>query len=51
VSTPSRLNKKVNIGLLVNLIIGALFLLIGNYLPKAKQNYTGGHQAAMDAEQ
>jgi uncharacterized membrane protein len=36
------LNKKVNIGLLVNLIIGALFLLIGNYLPKAKQNYTVG---------
>lgn len=36
------LNKKVNIGLLANLIIGALFLLIGNYLPKAKQNYTVG---------
>lgn len=36
------LNKRVNIGLLVNLFIGVLFLLIGNYLPKAKQNYTVG---------
>lgn len=32
----------VNIGLLVNLIIGILFLLIGNYLPKIRQNYTVG---------
>lgn len=36
------LNQKVNISLLVNIFTGILFLLIGNYMPKAKQNYTVG---------
>lgn len=36
------LNYRFNITLAVNLFIGVLFLIIGNYLPKAKQNYTVG---------
>ena len=32
----------VNISMIVNLIIGVMFLVIGNYLTKVKQNYTAG---------
>ena len=32
----------MDIGLFTNLIIGILFVAIGNYLPKCKQNYTVG---------
>lgn len=34
--------KDVNIGLFAPLIMGIVFLFIGNYLPKCKQNYTIG---------
>ncbi|CVI72161.1 Immunity protein SdpI [Clostridiales bacterium CHKCI001] len=36
------LGYQVDIGLFTNLIIGILFVAIGNYLPKCKQNYTVG---------
>lgn len=32
----------VDIGFVVNVIVGLLFVVIGNYLPKCKQNYTTG---------
>ena len=32
----------VNIGMGVNIIVSIVFLVIGNYLPKCKQNYTTG---------
>lgn len=31
-----------DIGLIVNIIIGILFIVLGNYMPKTKQNYTFG---------
>lgn len=36
------LGMNVNIGMAVNIIVGIVFLVIGNYLPKCKQNYTAG---------
>jgi len=36
------LGYPINAGMLCNLLIGVLFLLIGNYMPKVKQNYTMG---------
>ena len=36
------LGMDVNIGMGVNIIVGIVFLVIGNYLPKCKQNYTTG---------
>lgn len=36
------LKYKFDITLVVNIFMGILFLIIGNYLPKAKQNYTVG---------
>ncbi|NLL90803.1 MAG: DUF1648 domain-containing protein [Ruminococcaceae bacterium] len=36
------LGSDVNIGLLVLLLIGLMFVAIGNYLPKCRQNYTIG---------
>lgn len=36
------LGKKADIGLIVNLALGILFIMIGNYLPKSRQNYTAG---------
>ena len=32
----------INIGTIVNLIMGVLFIVLGNYLPKARQNFTCG---------
>lgn len=32
----------VNIGMVTNLLMGVVFIIIGNYLPKCKQNYTAG---------
>ena len=34
--------KNVRVELIVPLVMGILFLIIGNYLPKCKQNYTIG---------
>ena len=34
--------KEINIGLLMQLLIGVVFIVIGNYLPKCRQNYTMG---------
>ena len=34
--------KSVKVELIVPLVMGILFLIIGNYLPKCKQNYTIG---------
>ena len=36
------LEKNVNMALVVNILVGVLFLIIGNYLPKCRQNYTIG---------
>ena len=36
------LGKTVKIELIIPLVMGVLFLIIGNYLPKCKQNYTIG---------
>ncbi|AYW48957.1 hemolysin expression modulating protein [Tetragenococcus osmophilus] len=38
----SALGYGVNIGLLVNLLVGVVFIVLGNYLHKVKQNYTIG---------
>lgn len=33
---------EINVGFIITLALGILFLLIGNYLPKCRQNYTMG---------
>lgn len=33
---------QIDVGFVITLVIGILFLLIGNYLPKCRQNYTIG---------
>ena len=38
----SALDREVNIGVVLPLFFGALFVVIGNYLPKCKQSYTIG---------
>lgn len=34
--------KNINISIVVSIFVGMLFMIIGNYLPKCKQNYTVG---------
>ena len=34
--------KNVNIALIMQLLIGVVFLIVGNYLPKCRRNYTMG---------
>jgi len=36
------MGKKVNIALFSQLLIGIVFIVVGNYLPKCRQNYTMG---------
>lgn len=36
------LGNKIKIGFIVLMLLGVLFILLGNYLPKTKQNYTFG---------
>lgn len=36
------LNQPVSVNMLGNLFLGILFLVVGNYLPKTRQNYTIG---------
>lgn len=36
----------VNVGRFANLLIGVLFMVIGNYLPKCRQNYSVGIRCA-----
>ena len=36
------LNYKIDVGRVVMLLMSVMFVVIGNYLPKAKQNYTLG---------
>lgn len=36
------IGKTVNIGTVANIIIGCIFIMIGDYLPKSKQSYTVG---------
>lgn len=36
------LGNKVDIGLIINIFIGILFMGLGNYMPKIKRNYTIG---------
>lgn len=36
------MGKKVNIALFAQLFIGITFIVVGNYLPKCRQNYTMG---------
>lgn len=33
---------EVNVGLITNIIVGILFMVVGNYIPKSKQSYTVG---------
>lgn len=36
------LGYKFNVGIVVNVAVGLLFVILGNYLPKVKRNYTFG---------
>ena len=36
------LGIEVNIGMIVNIMVGILFIVLGNYMHKVKQNYTVG---------
>ena len=36
------IGKTIPVGMLVSLLLGLLFVIIGNYLPKCQQNYTIG---------
>lgn len=38
----SALEVEINIGVIMSVFFGILFIAIGNYLPKCKQNYTMG---------
>lgn len=33
---------KVNVGMLASLIVGIIFIVVGNYIPKSRQSYTVG---------
>lgn len=39
---PYNLGIKLNIGLFASMFVGVIFIIIGNYLPKMRQNYTIG---------
>ena len=36
------LGNDVNIGMMVRVLLGLMFLILGNYMPKCKQNHTIG---------
>ena len=38
------LGKEVNIIMICYILLGIIFVILGNYLPKAKQNYTFGYK-------
>lgn len=38
----SALGTKMNIGLVANILVGAVFIIVGNYLPKNRQNFSVG---------
>jgi len=38
------LGYKISIEIIMPLVLGAMFVVIGNYLPKCKQNYTVGYK-------
>ena len=42
VTYPYNLGYKVNITFFMELLMGVLFIVLGNYLPKSRQNYTVG---------
>lgn len=42
ISYPYNLGITVDIGFLASLFVGLLFIIIGNYMPKTRQNYTIG---------
>lgn len=44
------LEKKINMASVTLLIIGLIFILLGNYLPKLQQNYTVGIKVAWALE-
>lgn len=39
---PFNLGLPMDMGLLTGVLLGALFLIVGNYMPKTRQNYTIG---------
>lgn len=39
---PAALGHKMNMSRLVMIFVGLVFLIMGNYMPKVKQNYTAG---------
>ena len=36
------LGISVDIGMLINVMLGIMFIIMGNYMPKLKQNYSAG---------
>ena len=36
------LGMKIDVGIIVSILIGLLFIILGNYMPKLQQNYTVG---------
>ena len=38
------LGKEIDMGMICCLLIGIVFIILGNYMPKAKQNYTFGYK-------
>lgn len=36
------LGKEIRVGFIINLFLGVMFVVLGNYLPKCKQSYTLG---------
>jgi len=36
------LGKELDVNFILNLVLGSMFITVGNYLPKCKQNYTIG---------
>ena len=40
------LGYSVDVGMITNIVMGLLFVIIGNYLPKCKQSYTVGIRVA-----
>lgn len=45
------LGMDIDIGVIVNIMVGIMFIILGNYVHKVKQNYTVGNEASLDLEQ
>ena len=45
------LGSDMDISLIISILIGSLFIILGNYMPKLQQNYTVGIKLPLDSEQ